>query len=48
MENLGFSADVENDDQVRVLTLNKGEHQDGNLYKLKKGTYCFATIINSH
>lgn len=38
MENLGFSADKDqSDDQVRVLTLNKGEHQDGNLYKLKKG-----------
>uniref|UniRef100_A0ABD2WG93 Glycogen debranching enzyme n=1 Tax=Trichogramma kaykai TaxID=54128 RepID=A0ABD2WG93_9HYME len=37
MENLGFSADTQNNDQVRVLTLNKGEHQDGNLYKLKKG-----------
>ncbi|KAJ8667077.1 hypothetical protein QAD02_008739 [Eretmocerus hayati] len=37
MENLGFSADTRSDDQVRVLTLNKGEHQDGNLYKLKKG-----------
>ncbi|XP_032451729.1 glycogen debranching enzyme isoform X2 [Nasonia vitripennis] len=37
MENLGFSADTQNDDQVRVLTLNKGEHQDGTLYKLKKG-----------
>ncbi|XP_023247212.1 glycogen debranching enzyme isoform X2 [Copidosoma floridanum] len=37
MENLGFSADTQNDDQVRVLTLNKGEHQDGTLFKLKKG-----------
>ncbi|XP_011494521.1 PREDICTED: glycogen debranching enzyme [Ceratosolen solmsi marchali] len=37
MENLGFSADTQNDDQVRVLTVNNGEHLDGNLYKLKKG-----------
>lgn len=37
MENLGFSADTQSDEQVRVLTLNAGEHLDGTLYKLKKG-----------
>lgn len=37
MENLGFSADTQDDNQIRVLNLNNGEHQDGNLYKLKKG-----------
>jgi hypothetical protein len=44
MENLGFSADTQNDDQLRVLTLNKGEHLEGNLYKLKKGRLLFYIL----
>lgn len=27
----------QNVEQIRVLSLNKGEHQDGTLYRLKKG-----------
>lgn len=46
MENLGFSADTKDDDQIRVLTLNRGEHQDGTLFKLKKGIYNNKLIGN--
>ncbi|XP_047352700.1 glycogen debranching enzyme [Vespa velutina] len=37
MTERGPSAESQDSQQVRVLTLNKGEHLDGILYRLKKG-----------
>lgn len=37
MTERGSSAESQDSQQVRVLTINKGEHLDGILYRLKKG-----------
>lgn len=40
-----INGTYEHGEHVRVLTLNKGEHQDGILYRVKKGKIKMIYII---
>jgi len=42
---LSSQPTTENHEQIRILTVNNGEHLDGILYRLKKGFRDFTFLL---